>query len=94
LDLNLLFLKDILHAREEVRRAQKSLEDKQRQEEDELFIKFRVDRELEEKKIEREVIDEWEKKLQMLTAKYEDDLRRKKDKITERVRNKKSEIKN
>ncbi len=94
MDLNLLFLKDILHAREEVRRAQKSLEDKQRQEEDELFIKFRVDRELEEKKIEREVIDEWEKKLQMLTAKYEDDLRRKKDKNTERVRNKKSEIKN
>ena len=53
-----------------------------------MFIKFRVDRELEEKKIEREVIDEWEKKLQMLTAKYEDDLRRKKDKNTERVRNK------
>ncbi|CAF1090583.1 unnamed protein product [Rotaria sp. Silwood1] len=75
---------DILHAREEVRRAQKSLEEKQREEEDQLFIKFRVDRELEEKKIEREVIDEWEKKLQMLTAKYEDDLRRKKDKKTER----------
>lgn len=48
-------------------------------------MKFRVDRELEEKKIEREVIDEWEKKLQVLTAKYEDDLRRKKDKKTERV---------
>ncbi|UJR15078.1 hypothetical protein I4U23_002045 [Adineta vaga] len=75
---------DILHAREEVRRAQKSLEEKQRQEEDELFMKFRVDRELEEKKIEREVIDEWEKKLEMLTAKYEDDLRRKKDKNIER----------
>ncbi|CAF1420648.1 unnamed protein product [Adineta steineri] len=75
---------DILHAREEVRRAQKSLEEKQRQEEDELFMKFRVDRELEEKKIEREVIDEWEKKLEVLTTKYEDDLRRKKDKNTER----------
>ncbi len=48
-------------------------------------MKFRVDRELEEKKIEREVIVEWEKKLEMLTAKYEDDLRRKKDKNTERV---------
>jgi len=78
-------LKDILHAREEVRRAQKSLEDKQREEEDQLFLKFRVDRELEEKKIEREVIDEWEKKLQVLTDKYEDDLRRKKDKNIERV---------
>ncbi|CAF1401612.1 unnamed protein product [Rotaria sordida] len=75
---------DILHAREEVRRAQKSLEEKQRVEEDQLFMKFRVDRELEEKKIEREVIDEWEKKLKMLTTKYEDDLRRKKDKKTER----------
>jgi hypothetical protein len=48
-------------------------------------MKFRVDREFEEKKIEREVIVEWEKKLEMLTAKYEDDLRRKKDKNTERV---------
>jgi hypothetical protein len=48
-------------------------------------MKFRVDRELEEKKIEREIIVEWEKKLEMLTAKYEDDLRRKKDKNTERV---------
>ncbi len=80
-----MFLKDILHAREEVRRAQKSLEDKQREEEDQLFLKFRVDRELEEKKIEREVIDEWEKKLQVLTDRYEDDLRRKKDKNIERV---------
>ncbi len=80
-----MFLKDILHAREEVRRAQKSLEDKQREEEDQLFLKFRVDRELEEKKIEREVIDEWEKRLQVLTDKYEDDLRRKKDKNIERV---------
>ncbi|CAF5098041.1 unnamed protein product, partial [Rotaria socialis] len=68
----------------EVRRAQKSLEEKQREEEDKLFVKFRVDRELEEKKIEREVIDEWEKKLQVLTTKYEDDLRRKKDKKMER----------
>jgi len=85
LELFICFIKDILHAREEVRRAQKSLEEKQRQEEDELFMKFRVDRELEEKKIEREVIVEWEKKLEMLTAKYEDDLRRKKDKNTERV---------
>lgn len=68
-----------------MRRAQISLEEKQRQEEDELFVKFRVDRELEEKKIEREVIDEWEKKLQVLTKRYEDDLQRKKDKNTERV---------
>ena len=60
-----------------------SLEDRQREEEDELFQKFRVDREFEEKKIEREVIGEWEKKLRLLTAKYEDDLRRKKDKTTE-----------
>ena len=60
-----------------------SLEDRQREEEDELFQKFRVDREFEEKKIEREVIDEWEKKSRLLTAKYEDDLRRKKDKTTE-----------
>jgi hypothetical protein len=80
-----IFLKDVLHAREEVRRAQKSLEEKQRQEEDKLFMKFRVDRELEEKKIEREVTDEWEKKLQMLTTKYEEDLRKKKDKNIERV---------
>ncbi len=48
-------------------------------------MKFRNDRELEEKKIEREVTDEWEKKLQMLTARYEDDLRRKKDKTIEPV---------
>jgi len=80
-----IFLKDVLHAREEVRRAQKSLEEKQSQEEDKLFMKFRVDRELEEKKIEREVTDEWEKKLQMLTTKYEEDLRKKKDKNIERV---------
>jgi hypothetical protein len=83
--IEILFLKDILHAREIVRRAQKSLEEKQREEEDQLFVKFRVDREFEEKKIEREVIDEWEKKLQVLTAKYEDDLTRKKDQNTERV---------
>ena len=76
----------MLRVREEVRRAQKSLEDKQRQEEDKLFMKFRVDRELEDKKIEQEVTDEWEKKLQMLTAKYEDDLQRKKDKNIERVK--------
>jgi hypothetical protein len=57
-----IFLKDVLHAREEVRRAQKSLEEKQRQEEDKLFMKFRVDRELEEKKIEREVTDLRKKK--------------------------------
>lgn len=75
----------MLHAREEVRRAQKTLEEKQREEEDELFQRFRVDREFEEKKIEREVIDEWEKKLRVLTAKYEDDLRRKRDRTTERV---------
>ncbi len=81
-----MIFQDVLHAREEVRRAQKSLEEKQRQEEDQLFLKFRVDRELEEKKIEREVTDEWEKKLQTLTARYEDDLRRKKDKTNERVR--------
>jgi hypothetical protein len=80
-----LFLKDILNAREEVRRAQKSLEEKQRQEEDKLFMKFQNDRKLEEKKIELEVTDEWEKKLQSLTAKYEDDLRKKKDKTNERV---------
>jgi hypothetical protein len=48
-------------------------------------MKFRVDRELEEKKIEQEVTDEWEKKLQMLTNRYEDDLRKKKDKAVERV---------
>ncbi|CAF0838526.1 unnamed protein product [Rotaria sordida] len=75
---------DMIRARAEVRRAQKSLEEKQRQEEDLLFRKFQVDRELEEKKIEREVTDEWEKKLQMLTAKYEEDLQRKKDRNVER----------
>jgi hypothetical protein len=48
-------------------------------------MKFRVNRELEEKKIEIEVTDEWEKKLQNLTARYEDDLQRKKDKTNERV---------
>ena len=68
-----------------MRRAQKTLEEKQREEEDQLFMKFRVDRELEEKKIDLEVIDEWEKKLRILTAKYEDDLRKKKDKKAERV---------
>ncbi len=31
------------------------------------------------------MIDEWEKRLQVLTAKYEDDLQRKKDKNIERV---------
>ena len=43
---------------------------------------------MEEKKIEREVIDEWEKKLRLLTVKYEDDLRKKKDKNIERVNQK------
>lgn len=81
-----LFLKDILHARVEVRRAQQTLEEQQREEEDRLFQKFRVDRELEEKKIEREMIDEWERRLQVLTDKYEDDLQKKKDLHTERVR--------
>lgn len=76
----------MLHAREEVRRAQKSLEEKQRQEEDQLFMKFQNNRQLVEKKIDEEVTDEWEKKLQQLTAKYEDDLRsKKKDKSLERV---------
>jgi ribosomal protein S13 len=49
-------------------------------------MKFRNNRQLEEKKIEQEVTDEWEKKLQMLTEKYEDDLKRKKDKNLERVK--------
>jgi hypothetical protein len=51
-------------------------------------MKFRNNRQLEEKKIEQEVTDEWEKKLQMLTEKYEDDLKRKKDKNLERVKRK------
>ena len=80
-----LLFQDILQAREEVRRAQKSLEEKQRQEEDKLFIKFQDDRKLEEKKIELEVTDEWEKKLQLLTSQYEEELRRKKDNISEKV---------
>ncbi|CAF1546304.1 unnamed protein product, partial [Adineta ricciae] len=75
---------DVLHAREEVRRAQKSLEDKHREEEDQLFKKFQVDRQLEEKKLEREVTDEWEKRLQLLTARYEDDLQKKRDQSIER----------
>ncbi|CAF0940303.1 unnamed protein product [Didymodactylos carnosus] len=75
---------DIIHAREEVRRAQKTLEEKQREEEDRLFAIFRIERENQEKKIEKEVIEEWEKKLKMLTSQYEDDLRRKKDKNIER----------
>ena len=83
--LNRFSSKDILHARVEVRRAQQTLEEKQREEEDQLFQKFRVDRELEEKKIEREMIDEWERRLQVLTDKYEDDLKKKKDLHTERV---------
>lgn len=32
------------------------------------------------------MIDEWERRLQQLTEKYEDDLKRKKDQHTERVR--------
>jgi type II secretory pathway component PulL len=48
-------------------------------------MKFRNNRQLEEKKIEQEVTDEWEKKLQVLTEKYEEDLKRKKDKNLERV---------
>ncbi|CAF0777169.1 unnamed protein product [Didymodactylos carnosus] len=46
---------------------------------------FRAERETQEKKIEKEVIEEWEKKLETLTSQYEDDLRRKKDKSIERV---------
>jgi hypothetical protein len=76
----------MIHARAEVRRAQKSLEEKQRQEEDQLFMKFRNNRQLEEKKIEQEVTDEWEKKLQTLTERYEEDLKKKKDKNLERVK--------
>lgn len=49
-------------------------------------MKFQNNRQLEEKKLDQEVTDEWEKKLQQLTAKYEDDLRsKKKDKTLERV---------
>lgn len=49
-------------------------------------MKFQNNRQLVEKKIDEEVTDEWEKKLQQLTAKYEDDLRgKKKDKNLERV---------
>ena len=39
---------------------------------------------MEEKKIEREDTDEWEKKLQMLTERYKEDLKRKKDKNLEK----------
>ena len=49
-------------------------------------MKFRNNRQLEEKKIDQEVTDEWEKKLQMLTDKYEDDMKKKKDKNVERVK--------
>ena len=70
-----------------MRRAQQLLEEKQRQEEDQLFVKFQKNREMEEKKIEREVTDEWEKNLMLMTAKYEEDLKKKKDKTVERVGN-------
>ena len=62
------------------------MEEKQREEEDRLFQKFQKDRETEEKKIEEEVTDEWEKNLQLITAKYEEDMRKKKDRTSERVR--------
>ncbi|CAF3627643.1 unnamed protein product [Adineta steineri] len=75
---------DVLNCREEVRRAQKSLEDKHREEEDILFQKFQSDRQLEEKRLEREVTDEWEKRLQLLTDRYEDDLQKKQDQNVER----------
>ena len=48
-------------------------------------MKFRDNREKEEKKIELEVTDEWEKNLKLITARYEDDLKKKKDKSNERV---------
>jgi len=75
---------EILQAREEVRRAQQSLEEKQRAEEDRLFQNFQKERQTQEKKIDEEVTTEWEKNLKLITAKYEEDLKKKKDRNNER----------
>ena len=41
--------------------------------------KFRDERVKEEKKLEQEVKDEWEKRLQLIQSQYEQDLKKKKD---------------
>ena len=43
------------------------------------FQKFRDERAKEEKKLEQEVKDEWEKRLQLIQSQYEQDLQKKKD---------------
>jgi hypothetical protein len=47
--------------------------------------KFRDERAKEEKKLEQEVKDEWEKRLKLIQSQYEQDLQKKKDqKVIER----------
>lgn len=84
---NVFFLlQDIIQAREEVRRAQKLLEEKQKKEEDKLFEKFRADREKEEQKIDQEVTTEWENNLKLITKQYEEEIKRKQGKAAEQVK--------
>lgn len=68
-----------MKAREEVLKAQKLLEEKQRAEEDMLLKNFIEKRTNEEKKLEKEVKEEWENRLQAIKIQYEQDLKRKKD---------------
>ena len=49
--------------------------------------KFRAERVKEEQKLEEEVKEEWEKRLQLIQAQYEADLKRKRDQKDQKVRN-------
>jgi len=49
------------------------------------FQKFRDERAKEEKKLEQEVKDEWEKRLQMIQSQYEQDLQKKKDQKVKKI---------
>jgi hypothetical protein len=86
-----------MKVREELRKAQQILEAKQREEEDRLLQQFLSEREQEQKKLDQEVREEWEKRLQAIQAQYEQDLRKKKDQkdqkdLTQRLRKEKEDL--
>ena len=50
-----------------------------------FFKKFLNERAVEEKKLDEEVKEEWENKLQAIHAQYEQDLKRKRDQMDQKV---------
>ncbi|CAF0923434.1 unnamed protein product [Brachionus calyciflorus] len=88
---------DKMKAREEMLKAQKLLEEKQRAEEDMLLKNFIEKRTDEEKKLEKEVKEEWENRLQQIKIQYEQDLKRKRDlkdqkDLSQRLRKEKEDL--